>query len=90
MTPADPSISSPPCRCCRALRCAGLAVLFVATALLATAHRAHASCNVIPGTVNSFAGQVGVIDRPFAGPGENVELRLRSQCDGASTTMEEL
>ncbi|HYD49058.1 MAG TPA: hypothetical protein VEB21_11950, partial [Terriglobales bacterium] len=36
---------------------------------------ARASCNQIPGTVEVFRGAVGSTNRPFAGPGDFVELR---------------
>jgi Tol biopolymer transport system component len=45
---------------------------------------AHASCNAIPGTVNSFRASLGVVDRPFAGPGDFVAIRLLPGCDDAS------
>ncbi len=49
--------------------------------LLATSPRsAHASCNLFPGKLESFAGARGVATRPFAAAGESVEIRMRS-CD---------
>lgn len=45
---------------------------------------ADASCNQIPGTANAFRGAVGTVDRPFAGPGDFVEVRLSPTCDAAS------
>lgn len=45
---------------------------------------AHAACDIIPGTAKSFRGALGTIDRPFAGPGDFVEVRLPPACDGAS------
>lgn len=47
-------------------------------------HAAGASCDQIPGTANTFRGALGSVDRPFAGPGDFVELRLSPTCDGAS------
>src|SRR5438552_12713703 len=45
--------------------------------------RADAACNLIPGTTKSFATALGATNRPFAAPGETVEVRLRT-CDTAS------
>lgn len=46
---------------------------------------AHANCNIIPGAVNQFRGALGTLDRPFAMPGDLVEVTLRRQvCDEAS------
>jgi len=44
---------------------------------------ADASCNLIPGTVNTFNGTLGATNRPYAAPGERVEVRTRS-CDAAA------
>ena len=53
--------------------------------LLAAAAGARAACNLIPSASQTFRGTLGSTDRPFAGPGEFVELRIRPQvCDGAS------
>jgi len=60
-----------------------LASVAVATAvtILAT-HAAHAACNIIPGTSRTFRGQIGRVDRPFAGPGDFVGVSLDAQrCD---------
>jgi Tol biopolymer transport system component len=58
------------------------------TALLAialvTQSRAHAACNIIPGTTRAFRGTLGVTDRPFAGPGAFVDLTLDPSCHSAS------
>ncbi|MBX3023667.1 hypothetical protein KF840_02030 [bacterium] len=43
---------------------------------------ARATCNVIPGVSNTFRGARGTIDRPFAGPGDVLTLRLSASCDG--------
>ncbi len=51
----------------------------VAAATIA-ASPAHAGCNLIPGQRGQFIGALGVVDRPFAGPGEPVEIGLRP-CD---------
>ena len=46
---------------------------------------ARATCNVIPGTSNSFRGALGAIDRPFAMPDDVVTLTVRPEvCDSAS------
>jgi hypothetical protein len=46
--------------------------LAVAAALIA--RRASPSCNVIPPAIQPFRSSVGSVDRPFAGPGDWVEL----------------
>ena len=45
--------------------------------------RSWAACNLIPGTEKTFVGVLGTVNRPFAAPGESVEVRLRS-CDTES------
>lgn len=54
------------------------------TLVLAIPTMAIAVCNVIPGPHVSFRGVAGMIDRPFAGPGEWVRIALRSDCDARS------
>ena len=59
-------------------------------ALLATtvlsAGSAGAICNVIPGATERFRGALGTADRPFAMPGDLVELSLEPGiCDGETT-----
>jgi Tol biopolymer transport system component len=44
---------------------------------------AHAGCNLIPGTEQAFQSTLGATNRPYAGPGESVERRVRP-CDPAS------
>src|SRR5262245_25450682 len=44
---------------------------------------AHAACNLIPGTARSFPGTLGALNRPFAAPGEPLEVVVRP-CDGSS------
>ena len=46
----------------------------------AVAGRTDAACNLIPQTVKTFDGVVGRTNRPFAAPGEPVELGVRP-CD---------
>ena len=57
--------------------------LFVALATAASPRSANACCNVIPEAPPSFRAAFGVSNRPFAGPGEPVELRVRGSrvCD---------
>src|SRR5262245_7273112 len=43
----------------------------------------YAACNVFPGTSLAYGSALGAANRPFAAPGESVELRLRP-CDTAS------
>jgi Tol biopolymer transport system component len=46
---------------------------------------AHACCNLIPSAEQTFRGALGTVDRPFASPGQIVELRVRpAVCDAAS------
>jgi hypothetical protein len=51
-----------------------------AIALSLLAGQAHAACNLIPQTEKSFESVLGAVTRPFAAPGEPLELRLRP-CD---------
>jgi len=44
---------------------------------------ARAACNLIPGTEKTFGSTLGAANRPFAAPGERLELRLRT-CDTSS------
>src|SRR5262245_37063234 len=55
-------------------------------AMLALGPRpAHAACNLIPGASQTFRGALATADRPFASPGQFVELRVRpAVCDGSS------
>ncbi len=43
----------------------------------------HAGCNLIPGTAKTYNGALGVTNRPYAAPGEQLEVALRP-CDTAS------
>ncbi|MBI3785482.1 MAG: PD40 domain-containing protein [Deltaproteobacteria bacterium] len=56
----------------------------ICLALLFRAGRVVASCNQIPGTQNQFRGARGVLDRPFAGPGDLVDVHLVPACDTAA------
>src|SRR5439155_21571671 len=53
--------------------------------LLATgdSRPAQAVCNLIPQTTRTFSGALGTANRPFAAPGEPLEIALRP-CDVAS------
>ncbi|MBI3784003.1 MAG: hypothetical protein HY270_11440, partial [Deltaproteobacteria bacterium] len=44
---------------------------------------ARAACNLIPQTAKTFNSTLGATNRPFAAPGESVELRVRP-CDASS------
>src|SRR5262245_5442126 len=57
--------------------------LAVLLPLCASADRAQAICNRIPGTSKSFNADAGAANRPFAAPGERLEVALRA-CDSAS------
>ncbi len=59
-------------------------LLATLVALLLRSGAADASCNQIPGVTNSFRGAHGVVDRPFAGPGDQLELRFSPSCDAGS------
>lgn len=64
-----------------------LALLLPAAAMVAglLPRPAGAACNLIPSAEQSFRGTLGTATRPFASPGEIVELRLRpTLCDQAS------
>ena len=52
----------------------------VATVLLFAARDAHAVCNVIPGTTQTFRSTQTTIDRPFATPGDVLTLGLDPTC----------
>lgn len=44
----------------------------------------EAACNLIPGTAKSFNSELGASNRPFAAPGERLEVTVRD-CDAGST-----
>jgi len=64
--------------------CATLLVPALLVSVALDAQPSHAACNLIPGTEKTYASHLGATNRPFAAPGERVELKLRS-CDDAST-----
>jgi hypothetical protein len=68
--------------------CGTRSALFVACVLALVAVRpdvAGAGCDLIPQSQPIFRGTLGTLDRPFAGPGDFVELHVRPTiCDQAS------
>ncbi len=59
--------------------------LLVLGALLALADRADAACNLIPSATQAFRGTLGTTNKPFAAPGDFVEVNVRRDvCDLAS------
>ena len=76
-----PSASCPGMLCVVAL-----AVASIVTAAPGFAPRASAGCNLIPGTAKTFNGAVGATNRPYAAPGETVEIVMR-RCDTGSQAL---
>jgi len=68
------------------LRNLGGCAAVVAVAVVCCPRLVDAGCNLIPGTTRTFNATLGATNRPFAAPGETVELRLRP-CDPASLGM---
>jgi len=64
--------------------CLVLIVSLILPAALAV--RADASCNLVAGTSITFGGAQGTTNRPFAAPGEAVEVALRTCDDSAGLT----
>lgn len=61
--------------------------LVVALLLIPIPHgrSARAACNLIPSAQNTFRSTLGATSRPFAAPGEFVEIAVdTTRCDGAS------
>ncbi len=56
------------------------ALLCCLALLAASVGPATAACNLIPGTIKSFNSTLGSANRPYAAPGEALELQLRD-CD---------
>lgn len=50
--------------------------------ILAHAAESHGACNLIPGTEKTFSATLGSTNRPYAAPGERLELALRP-CDAS-------
>ena len=57
-------------------------VLLLAVAIATSAVEARAACNLIPGTEKTFSAAVGAVNRPYAAPGERLEVKLRA-CDAS-------
>jgi Tol biopolymer transport system component len=55
----------------------------VAAAPLLAASSVQAACNLIPTIAKNFQGDTGVTNRPYASPGERVEVTLRD-CDDST------
>lgn len=55
----------------------------VAVALLWRAATAHGACAVFPEAVTTFSGSRGIVDRPFAGPGDLVDIAVGAECAGS-------
>ncbi len=67
------------------LRALALASALVSGLLACGSGTVHAGCDLIPQAQPIFRGSLGTVDRPFAGPGDFVELHVRPQiCDQAS------
>jgi subtilisin-like proprotein convertase family protein/Tol biopolymer transport system component len=49
------------------------------------ASRTGASCNQIPSVAGTFRAARGIVNQPFAGPGDRVEIGLAATCDGIDT-----
>src|SRR5712692_3079836 len=56
------------------------AILLPLAAVVAWARLAQATCNVIPGTTQTFRASQTTVDRPFAVPGDFVTLGLDPTC----------
>lgn len=77
---------TPPC-CIRVVprRTPALLIALLATLALLRPDGVQAGCNLIPQAQPIFRGTLGTLDRPFAGPGDFVELHVRPTiCDGTS------
>src|SRR5207244_3677864 len=63
-----------------------LAVVLTSIALVMHgAPRVYGACNLIPSASKTFRSTLGATNRPFAAPGDFVELRVDpSNCDAAS------
>jgi hypothetical protein len=61
-----------------------LHVSLLVLALLLRAGSALAVCDTIPGTQRTFRGALATVDRPFARPGDTLDLRIDPGCHGAS------
>ena len=62
-----------------------LLALLASAAVASTPGAARAMCDVIPGANDVFRGALGQTDRPFASPGDFVQVSLEpGVCDAAS------
>jgi Tol biopolymer transport system component len=61
----------------------GTAVAIAVALSIGRAPQADAGCNLIPGTAKTFNSTLGATNRPFAAPGERLEVTLRT-CDASS------
>jgi hypothetical protein len=59
-----------------------LALALSVVPFLSFAPEAGAGCNLIPGTEKVYGGALGATNRPYAAPGERLELQLRP-CDAS-------
>ncbi|HVM95854.1 MAG TPA: hypothetical protein VMT89_05665 [Candidatus Acidoferrales bacterium] len=64
-----------------------LVVVGLAVAAAIWSRPVDAACNIIPGTATTFRGVRGSADRPFAGPGDVVQLRLLPGCDDGAAPL---
>ena len=71
----------------RTLSAAAPMLLVVGSAVCSHTRPVQASCNLIPGTAKTFNATLGATNRPFAAPGEAIELLVRP-CDAASVGLQ--
>lgn len=57
--------------------------------LAADARGVHAGCNLIPSAQTTFRAALGSTERPFAGPGDLLEVRVGPACEAASVGFSE-
>ncbi len=76
--------SRPPSGRCFGPARPAVALLALVIPILVAA-RAHAGCNLIPSAEQSFRGALGATNKPYAGPGDFVEVGLApGRCDALS------
>src|SRR6476646_7285945 len=68
-----------------ALRRVRVTTMVLLAAVVGAQSRAEAGCNLIPGTAKTFNAELGATNRPYAAPGEPLEIALR-QCDPTALT----
>jgi len=60
-------------------------MLVAALVVLFGARAVHAGCNLIPQAEPAFRGALGTVDRPYATPGDFIDVNVRQAlCDQAS------